>query len=745
MNSRLEKVIAQRASLEKIANKYADVLRDGFISACSEADLPSEEKIRQDYAEKVENDKDLQIGIVGRVKAGKSSLLNALLFDGRNILPKAATPMTAALTVLSYSEKVEVKVNFFDDEDLRALKEKSDAYERELQKLTDAEFEKAKQKSEERSRMGKLSVPFDEKKAKEVAAKNALRKIKEDVGLSGAFDQYKLIKESKVNRSDVSGQKVLRPESLESISSMLGEYVGSDGKYMPFTQSVGIAYPNEKLKGCRIVDTPGFNDPVPSRNQLAYALLKASDVVLILSPAGQFLNDVDKDVVSKITQKEGLRELFVLASQVDNELFGGEYADMEDVFKVREEVKSALTIQQQSVLSSINNNGIFDQLISNDSSRIIMTSGDCHSMYLTFANRKTMWDDNKQTIWNNLCERFKDFFNEKDENVSRESLKKLGNAEVVQEKIDSIKSRKDEILAGRSEQICTSRENAVATVKEIMQKSIKQQMERIRNGNLASLMNEKGAVESFCLKVEPGITRVVYETVADWRSETTKSLIDFVGMLFNESKSEANAAKTSFTRSHSYTTGHLWWKSYHSYETHHTRVSIPQVRASIEEFISKVNSSLSLEVEDELERLKRKLASKISILWAEKAADQSLDSDAVANKIRAIIEGLNLPDFKLPRGLLPQKLCQSSSCEDSDGDEILCEARSHLTSLSNTLRTTLTDEVARYANSMQKSDMTSTLLERYRSQLDTLIKDIQNREESMAMYESIQKEIEALV
>lgn len=54
----------------------------------------------------------MNIGIVGRVKAGKSSLLNALVFDGEPILPKAATPMTAALTTITWGETFQARLSF---------------------------------------------------------------------------------------------------------------------------------------------------------------------------------------------------------------------------------------------------------------------------------------------------------------------------------------------------------------------------------------------------------------------------------------------------------------------------------------------------------------------------------------------------------------------------------------------------------------------------------------------------------
>ena len=53
----------------------------------------------------LESNNTLQIGIVGQVKAGKSTFLNSLFFNGENVLPKASTPMTAGLTVIEYSPK----------------------------------------------------------------------------------------------------------------------------------------------------------------------------------------------------------------------------------------------------------------------------------------------------------------------------------------------------------------------------------------------------------------------------------------------------------------------------------------------------------------------------------------------------------------------------------------------------------------------------------------------------------------
>lgn len=54
------------------------------------------EQFKKDAQFAINENRLLRIGIIGQIKRGKSSFLNSLLFKGQDILPKAATPMTAA-------------------------------------------------------------------------------------------------------------------------------------------------------------------------------------------------------------------------------------------------------------------------------------------------------------------------------------------------------------------------------------------------------------------------------------------------------------------------------------------------------------------------------------------------------------------------------------------------------------------------------------------------------------------------
>ncbi|GAA8376817.1 hypothetical protein Hpkin27_10760 [Helicobacter pylori] len=174
------------------------------------------EELEKTLKEMQAEDRDLKVGIIERVKAGKSSLLNALIFEGVEVLPKAATPMTASLTILKYANTLSAEVEFYNQKDIAELENEHERYVREFNRIVEEEVKKQKEKQSLSNRtkeglakgVGKLinknknpeaapkeRVLSDEEivKRAERIAKNELEK---DTRLVSSYDQYERMKKA---------------------------------------------------------------------------------------------------------------------------------------------------------------------------------------------------------------------------------------------------------------------------------------------------------------------------------------------------------------------------------------------------------------------------------------------------------------------------------------------------------------------------------------------------------------------
>lgn len=133
-----QKLIEFSESLHELAGSNQDLFGREIEQFKRMNAIDEPQQLAQSFQVLQDQNRLMNIGIVGRVKAGKSSLLNALIFDGEPILPKAATPMTAALTTITWGEVFRAKVEFYSEADIRAIKFKSDQYEQRLATRKDA-------------------------------------------------------------------------------------------------------------------------------------------------------------------------------------------------------------------------------------------------------------------------------------------------------------------------------------------------------------------------------------------------------------------------------------------------------------------------------------------------------------------------------------------------------------------------------------------------------------------------------
>ncbi|GAA8079615.1 hypothetical protein Kazakh3172_09440 [Helicobacter pylori] len=208
-----QELIQKSALIEKVIEKQGLQEKAGpFIS--ENAVIKTEELEKTLKGMQAEN-RGLKVGIIGRVKAGKSSLLNALIFEGKDVLPKAATPMTASLTILKYAKTLSAEVEFYSPKDIAELKNEHERYVREFNRIVDEEVKKQKEKQSlsNKAKEGfknlgnmlnrnknpdeapKERVLSDEEinERAERIAKNALN---EDTKLVSSYDQYEKIKKA---------------------------------------------------------------------------------------------------------------------------------------------------------------------------------------------------------------------------------------------------------------------------------------------------------------------------------------------------------------------------------------------------------------------------------------------------------------------------------------------------------------------------------------------------------------------
>lgn len=299
-----QELIKKSALIEKTLKEQG--LQERARPFMSDNSVIKTEELEKTLKELQDTNRDLKVGIIGRVKAGKSSLLNALIFEGVEVLPKAATPMTASLTILKYAKTLSAQVEFYSQKDILELKNEHARYEREFQRMVSEEVNKQKEKQSfsNRAKEGfkNLSNKFSRNKSDKEAPKErvlsdeeivkkaeriAKDKLKGDEKLVSSYDQYEKMKKSGLTNTETLDPRI-QANSLEELNQKLLQFVGADGKYIPYTKAVQISLNNPNLKDLEVIDTPGVNDPIASREERTKALLKDCDVVFIVSPSGQF-------------------------------------------------------------------------------------------------------------------------------------------------------------------------------------------------------------------------------------------------------------------------------------------------------------------------------------------------------------------------------------------------------------------------------------------------------------------------
>ena len=693
-----------------------------------------------------EENRVLKIGIVGRVNAGKSSLLNALVFDGKDILPKAATPMTAALTKLEYGEIIEANVEFYTQEDIDSLKTYYNKYEEKFEKLKKEKLDELKEKEIKKLKVAEIDE-YTKNNIEQKSENIANREMKKDEQLFSSYDQYSKIKASNLSLNELKKFENIQADNIDSLNKKLYDFVGADGKYMPFTKSVTIKLNNENLKDIEIIDTPGINDPIASREERTKELLKNCDVIFVVSPSGQFLSSEDIDLLDRITKKEGIQEIYIIASQIDNQLYGSEKEkNRGDLLKVLESIKNTLTKSMKDVITEQikqfpYQEDIFDKFMKND---VLYSSGATYSMLQRFEDKEN-WDDNLNHIWKNLNQHYKDYFS--DDLSAKANLYLLSNMQNIQNALKEVREKKDEIIRKRKEEFIKAKLNSFEKYNKSIQKDIKEKIEKIKSSDIKDIKTKKDNL----LKVKSQTSEAVNWKYEDFLYENERNLnillVKEVNKYFQNNNDEIS--KSEDTKTESYTKDHGFWSlkfgddRYEKISYDIVVVKAGMIQNALEDLSLYIENSMKNSISEEVNSLKGNIYKQIMPILEKNDGDKNLDLHQIQKSVRNIISSLRIPEINYTNKL-PNELKKSGTLKGREAEDFIERAKNYAKSFQRNIIRDIEKHLNTLFGSLKQHNLGEEIFSHYKKEIENLENDIENIEQSLVKNEYILKQLESI-
>ncbi len=766
-----QELIKKSALIEKTLQEQG--LQERAKPFMSENAVITTEELEKTLEELQDTNRDLKVGIIGCVKAGKSSLLNALIFEGVEVLPKAATPMTASLTVLKYADTLSTEVEFYSPKDIAELENEHERYVREFNRIVDEEVKKQKEKQSlsNRAREGFKSFgnKFSRNKSTEVVPKEnilsdeeivkraeriAKNELEKDARLVSSHDQCEKIKKSgSLNTENLDPR--IQANSLQELNQKLLQFVGANGKFMPYTKAVQISLNNPNLKDLEVIDTPGVNDPIASREERTKALLKDCDVVFMISPSGQFLTDSDMDLFDRVSHKEGLQEIYFVASQADSAVLS-----MSEVEKSNQHLPTALENAQKALSSQLNNimgaliqnypnqREVFEKAIKNG---VILASGVCFSMYKDFENQAS-WERNQKTeeyhnALRNLKDSYPDAFSSDDK--SKESLLFLSNMGAIEERLKKAAQKKEKIISQKLQDYAQSQANNLHNLITQLLQDLEEEKKRVKNADISVIKEQIKAYEKLSGNIEMEFREAYEEFILHFINniragleETLKKAIQTAKVGAREEEEEEHYIERvkqgglgGWARFFGSVVGEKDW-GYDEVLRTRAVIKAGAVLDYLIEMHERCESALNDSADSFKVVFKKELYAKVFSQLREIISDDLIDEVAFKRSVDAVLDSIKFKEFDYADKLPGEIRGKTGFLKGDEANAFIQSVGNYVRNFESEAKKDMKGYIQGLREALERQNFASDTLKKLEENMQNLQNQVQNKEQSIAQLDA---------
>lgn len=666
----------------------------------------------------------LSIGIVGAMKAGKSSFLNACIFGGRDVLPKAATPMTAALTRIRYSETPQATVHFYERKDWEKIEDNAQKYEEQLNTKY-SNYCKIYDRSHADSTEGVCSKQVYERTLFQQDVSEVLKSAKEltqMVGSNSAILEH-------LGDADVLDGDIM---------AKLQDYVGARGRFTPIVNYVELEVNLPELEDLEIVDTPGLNDPIVSRSYATRQFLRACDVVILLSPCSQFMDANTVGLMANGLPDNGVRKVIVVGSKLDSGLLNepkGSFAvaSQHALNSYKGQFRNTM---QQAMRNNPRRAGIMEKISESD---LLFVSSTCSSMARKQKQHQPL-SPAENLVLQNLHSNFPDF----DETL----LSSIGGINKVLKTLEAVRQQKAEIIHGKNNTLLeTAQINHLRALDKIQQE-LSSSRTTLKNSTSEQLLQRTKAIQQV-MESSRGKLMYIFDGAAIGCKNKVNQLLP--QLTLEQQNHQRLDVQTSSEEHHGVEGTGLFGliKEHYSYTVTNNRVDVSEVVTNLEHHASTCQNTINQEFQYVFNR--EQLSHRIVevVLDAFRKSDMEFDEDDIRLPLQNVLNELSSPEIRFDYTTYIDKVesqFPSGYAENDDIHKLKSLQTRLLNEIDQDMGQQLTAALQMAANMLNKQAVTfaDRIQELLCGELEKLQGQIQERETYLAAYQQFDKTIQQM-
>lgn len=746
-----EELIKKVLNLDDLTTRYKDSITEKSLSKVyRNSGMSSADKMAEDIAAVQTSGRLLNIGVIGRVKAGKSSLLNSLFFDGESVLPKAATPMTAALTTMTYGRNFKATVQLYDEKDIESIHEKANEYSRlekkirlNIQQKENTRFSRLRAKVGQSKEGGNLDErDIEQKRIEEKITRRVRLELSEYPELEAAFSQSEELKKKK-RPVDRGNSLETSATDLTQLKKELENYVAAQGEFTPYTKSVDLYLPYEKLKDIKVIDTPGVNDPIVSREQRTNALLMQCDVVLIVSPGGKFFDAKDQQLVTRLTKREGVQHIYFVASQIDSTLHAPEF--------VGQPLSQSLPALSNDLCRHLDNE--IQKMVANDENGTVQAlRGDQDSLLSRFTlvsamadaiSQKQMQGHKLQEDEEHALDNIKECFELDYESNQQYCLETLSGIKRVNELIEKSRDAKAQIIAERQQSVIEQYSKVTDEYHRDLISLITKRQSEIDDADIKVLEASRNGMQKIRTKVQDeldGEYKLIIKRLERELVNVNSEITKFTGSKHDEANSELSS-KTINVKTGIW----LWKKTYEdSYDVVNSTTLSSSLALASKQYGSVVRSFFNSELAGK-SGFESKMVQELFKVFQGLYNSEDLigiDSSSVKSAIREVVSNVPIESFDEIIAL-PDNLGPAGQLTRSEASRFMSDSKDFIGSLDCQYRNLSKQYISKLLNVLPNS-MTDSIFEELDDEIKKTGEDIEYAKLRKFSLEQCMASLEAL-